>query len=316
MTPHSPSASTRSARHPLALNPRRSPFRRSLLVALLMIPAAIFAGIDPAQLQQAQEKLRSWRNDEARTAFEALASIEPNNAEVQRSLGVLALRQSRWDDALRLLETALKLDPALAHQSEFHCDLGDAHGLLAATGNVFGKLGHAKKCRLGYEKAVELDASNIRARWSLMEFYRQAPTLLGGGVDKAYAQALAIKEVNPVKGRFAHAVVLIGDKKIPDAFALYAAVAPSSSDDYTALVQLGQLALVTGQQTDLGLAALRRSLELEHVKDEPWPSQVQFFIGKLLQTKGDKAGARAAFEASLKIDPKFEPARAALVEKS
>ena len=49
-------------------------------------------------------------------------------------------------------------------------------------------------------KAIELDPKNIRARNSAMEFCRQAPGFLGGGMDKAYEQATEIKKLDPVRG--------------------------------------------------------------------------------------------------------------------
>src|SRR5262249_59560818 len=45
------------------------------------------------------------------------------------------------------------------------------------------------KTRSEFEKAVELDAANVPARSDLAEYYLEAPGFLGGGKDKARAQA-------------------------------------------------------------------------------------------------------------------------------
>ena len=65
------------------------------------------------------------------------------------------------------------------------------------------------------------------------------------------------------------------------------------------------MAANTGQFLDRGLAALRHCLELTPGKNDPTHAAAQWRIGNLLEKKNDPAGARAAYEASLKLDPKF-----------
>ncbi len=66
----------------------------------------------------------------------------------------------------------------------------------------------AKKVRTEFERAVELDPANWEARTDLAEFYLEAPGIVGGGKDKARAQAQALTPLNPamahwVMGRIA-----------------------------------------------------------------------------------------------------------------
>jgi tetratricopeptide (TPR) repeat protein len=86
----------------------------------------------------------------------------------------------------------------------------------------------------------------------------------------------------------------------------------AAPDDYNALYQVGKLAATTGQNLDRGLAALRRCVELEPGKDQPTHAAAQWRIGNILEKKNDVAGARAAYEAALKLDPKFTNAADAL----
>src|SRR5437868_595108 len=65
--------------------------------------------------------------------------------------------------------------------------LGTAWGLVASA--------HlAKKVRQEFERAVELDASNVDARSDLAEFYIEAPAFMGGGKNKARREAEAIAQ--------------------------------------------------------------------------------------------------------------------------
>ena len=57
--------------------------------------------------------------------------------------------------------------------------------------------GTGKKVRTEFERAVELDPKNSEARADLAEFYIEAPSIVGGGKDKARAQAEALAGFDP-----------------------------------------------------------------------------------------------------------------------
>src|SRR5271166_4832554 len=57
--------------------------------------------------------------------------------------------------------------------------------------------GLAKKVRLEFERAVELDPKSSEARTNLAQFYLQAPPVVGGGKDKARAQVEALAGFDP-----------------------------------------------------------------------------------------------------------------------
>ena len=80
-----------------------------------------------------------------------------------------------------------------------------------------------------------------------------------------------------------------------------------SPDDYAALYQIGRIAALSGQQLDRGLASLRRCLTLTPpaTPNTPGHAAAHWRIGNLLEKKGDQPGARAAYEAALKLDPTF-----------
>ena len=81
---------------------------------------------------------------------------------------------------------------------------------------MFKKMSLGKKVKEHAERAAALDASSIRARESLMQFYIQAPGIAGGSMDKAREQAAAIARINPAEGLRIDAILARVDKK-PDA---------------------------------------------------------------------------------------------------
>ena len=277
-------------------------------VACLSLATAGFA-LDQPAFDAAVQLYTQRKPLEAQKAFEALATAEPDNAGIQFYLGRLALQRNDHEKAVGYLEKAVALAPG---DSRMHHRLGDAYGLSAQKAGFFSQLGLAKKCRAEYEKAVELDPKNIDARWSLMEYCRQAPSLVGGGTDKALEQALEIKKLDVGRGRIAVASVYAADKKYDLAFAEFDEQLRNAPDDYAALFQSGRLAAISGQRLDQGLVALHKCLDQVTPEGQPPHAAAHWRIGNILEKKGDKPGARTAYEASLKVDPKFAQAIEAL----
>jgi len=282
---------------------------RSALLATLSAGAVALAAVDPARVQQARALYDEGKLAEAQTAFSAIATDDANLTEAPRYLGLIALRRNDADAAVRFTERAFALNAAsgeIAHQ------LGDAYAISAMKAGVFSKFGWAKKCKAAYEKAVELDPANIGARWSLMEYYKQAPGFVGGSFARAHEQAEAIAKLNAGAGRFAKSGVLAAEKKFDEAFAPYVSALAAEPPDYSALSQFGQLTMITHQRCADGIQALQKCLALAPPADEPGHAVIQAIIGRLHETLGDKAAARAAYQAALALDAHFTPAADAL----
>jgi tetratricopeptide (TPR) repeat protein len=281
----------------------------TFLLAFLLLAALGAAAPDPVAYAAAVALYGQKRPLEAQQAFETLARANPDNGDIQFYLGRLALQRDDQEKAVGYLERAASLAPANSH---VHLKLGDAYGISAQKAGLFSQLGWARKCKAEYEKAVELDPGNIDARWSLMEFYRQAPGIAGGGTDKALAQALEIKKLDVARGGIAVATVYAADGKFSLAFAEFDAALKLRPDDYAALYQFGRLAALSGQELDRGLAALQQCLALPLPEGQPGPAPVHWRRGNILEKKGDKPGARAAYTEALRLDPKFSQAADAL----
>jgi len=277
--------------------------RRSLVIFLCA--TTLCSALDQTAYTAAVELFNQRKQPEAQKAFEALAATDPNSADVQFYLGRLALQRGESDKAVACMEKAVALSPG---DARFHHRLGDAYGQSAQKAGVFSKMSLAGKCRTAYEKAVALDPRNIDARFSLMGYYQNAPGIAGGGMDKALAQAQEIKILDPARGRQAFAGVYAADKKYDLAFAEYEEVLKEKPDDYAALFQTGRLAAISGQRLDHGLTVLRQCLTMTVPEGQPPHAAAHWRIGFILEKKGDKQGARAAYEAALKLDPKFPQA--------
>ncbi|MES2697613.1 MAG: tetratricopeptide repeat protein [Verrucomicrobiota bacterium] len=292
--------------------PNRFAFTPRLLALGLLLPVSslLAAEDDPITAARALYRERG-KSVEAQAAFDAIAAADPKNHVAQLHLGLLALRRDDTEKAIAHLERAIALSP---NNGDSHKALGDACGRSAQKASVFKQLGFAKRCVASYERAVALAPDRVDYRLSLFEYYYRAPGIVGGGRDKALAEAATIKKLDDLGGRILFARVAIDDKKIPEAFAQFEEVLTTAPDDYNALYQIGRLSALTGQQLDRGLATLRRCLELTPPAKPSTPSHanVHWRIGTLLEKKSDPAGARASYETSVKLDPTFTSATEAL----
>ena len=124
----------------------------------------------------------------------------PNNAQATLWLARSFLDMGNYAQAVNFAERAVQLSPDC---SESHFWLARSYGMKADMDRSFWL---ARKARLEYETAVNLDPNNLPARRDLMEFYLQAPWILGGSKDKAWAQVQEIATRNPTEGDLARAI--------------------------------------------------------------------------------------------------------------
>jgi tetratricopeptide (TPR) repeat protein len=171
---------------------------------------SLSAAVDADALAGARTLYETGQMTNAQQAFEKLATRDPKDAEVNFYLGELALWRNELPQAVVRFERCVAIAPQV---SRYHHRLGDAYGRSAQVASVFSALGFARKCLAAFRRAVELDPNNLDARSSLFMFYRGAPALIGGGADKAAAEAATIKKLDPERGRVVFAALYVSQKK-------------------------------------------------------------------------------------------------------
>jgi len=269
--------------------------------ALLALACLTSIGrLHAATLAEAQELYHAKRYAEARTAFAQVAAADPDNAEAAYRLGMLAFMRDEQEEAVKWLEKATTLAP---RSSPYFKALGDAYGLSAQKAGLFSKLGFARKCLAAYEKGAALDPQSVNARYALFNFYRSAPAIVGGGVDKARTQAQEIQKLDAVRGTLALAELSIADKKYEEAFEALENLHRSRPEALDAVYQIGRVAALSGLRLDDGTASLKEYLA--HTPDDNQPPlwAAHWRLGQIFEKKGDPAAARTEYAAALKLNP-------------
>ncbi|MDB6095395.1 MAG: hypothetical protein JWM32_2957 [Verrucomicrobia bacterium] len=283
---------------------------RSFVLGFLFATLALASNAEaPRETAIALYKAKQF--PEARIAFEKIAAENPRDAEAHYYLGTIADRRNDNDEAVKQLEAAVALNPA---SSEYFASLGEAYGTAANKAGMLAKMSWAKKCQAALEKSIELDPNNLAARNGLVSYYRAAPSFVGGGMPKAYAQAEEIRKRDPLMGASVLAQLYIVEHKYEEAFGLFNEVLEASPDNYLAHYSLGRTAAQSGLHLAEGEKALKRCLELTPGKGDPSHAAVQWRLGNLAEKRGDPAAARTAYESALNLDPGFTQAKAALAK--
>lgn len=283
---------------------------RSCLL-LLLAAAVTGAAVPPETAATVRALLRDRQIVAAASAAQALVAAHPVDAEAHALLALVRVAQGDADGGIAAAEKAVALAP---ESSELQRQLGDTYGFAAQQAGMFAKIGLGKKCLAAYARAVELDPANLDARGSLMTACQQAPAVMGGGMDKAYAQAAEIRKLDAHRGRVAYAQLFLGERKYTEAFAALEEVMQAAPDHYPALYQFGRAAALSGSHIDRGIAALERCLALPPAPGSPGHDAANWRLGNLWEKKGDKAAARAAYRAALAIKPDYQQALDSLAQ--
>lgn len=145
-------------------------------------------------------ELNTSKYAQAQSVLIRRVSEDPSDAQATLWLARSYLNTNNYDQAVIYAQRAVQLS---SDCSEAHFWLARAYALKAGRDRSFWL---ARKSRIEYQTAVQLDPGNLAARRDLMEFYLQAPWILGGSKDKAWAQVEAIASRNPLQGDLARAI--------------------------------------------------------------------------------------------------------------
>jgi tetratricopeptide (TPR) repeat protein len=189
-----------------------------------------------AHAQSGEQLFQERRYDEARTAFQARLTKDKADAGAVYYMGRIAMAQNKAGDAVDWFEKAVALRDTSAL---YHDWLGAALGVVTETANKFRQPFLVRRVKTEFERAVELDPKMIGARFDLLDFYTFAPSIMGGGMDKAKEQAAEIAMLSVLDGHVAMAKIARREKnKVQEEREDVAAIeaAPDSAVGYSRLI--------------------------------------------------------------------------------
>jgi tetratricopeptide (TPR) repeat protein len=317
---------------------------RSRMCFAFSLLLLIFFGVRflMADATQANALLQQGRVDEATANLREILAAQPGDAQAHQLLCRIYYAQEMADKAIHECELAATDAPT---SSDNQMWLGRAYGFKASHANPLSALSLAVKVRIAFERAVQLDPENIHSLNDLGEFYVAAPSLIGGGLDKA--QALAARMQLQFPSQAHRLLALVAEKRKETAIAeaeFCNAVAAGKTPE--AYIDLGHFyqrhnrpdkmvdALQSGIATDhrkgpslvdaasiltdahrspeFAETLLRAYLSSSAKTDDAPAFKVHVQLGDLLAHHGDPAAAHREYAAALALASNYAPARKAM----
>ena len=291
---------------------------------------------------RANALLQQGRVDEATAVLQELLSTEPGNAQAHQLFCRVYYAQNKTDPAIHECELAVANAP---NDSDNHMWLARAYGHKAAHASPFSALSLAVKVHNEFERAVQLDPENFQAMSDLGEYYVAAPSIIGGGLDRAQGLAarmqpkfpaqshrllalVAEKKKDPATaeaeylaavdaGKTPEAYINLGDfyrrENQPDKMldALRSAVAADRSNG-PPLVDAASTLTEAHNSPQLAISLLRTYLASSAKTDGAPAFKVHLQLGCLLAQDGDAAGAHREYLAATALASNYVPALKAL----
>ena len=286
--------------------------------------------------------LAAGRVDDAISTLESRISASPSDADAYNQLCRAYYALGNWDRSISACEKAVALAPGNAR---YHLWLGRSYGEKADSSSFLTAAGLAKKVRTEFERAVQLSPDDVDARTDLAEFYVEAPGIVGGGRDKARAQAQALVKLDPEKAHWVNARLAEKAKDTATAEREYRAGIEASANSAVAWLDLAMFYRRVGRMDDMenaivhatsaqtdqsevlvdaaqtliragrNFAGAIQMLEkyLSGVTIEEFPAfKAHYVLGTTLEKQGDKKGAAQQYRAALSLARSFTPAQDAL----
>jgi tetratricopeptide (TPR) repeat protein len=310
---------------------------RITLVSLVLAAGSVTSAQTPVERGKTLIDARKYA--EARAVLETIGKNDPQAAFY---LGQIAMEQNDAGKAVDWFEKAVDLNP---RNSVYYDWLGRSYGDQAQHASKLKLPFLAKKTKSAWDKSIELDPNNLDARSDMILYYLRAPGFLGGGKDKAKAEAQEIKRRNPYRGAAAFirvcsdtkdqpclerelnflassypdssagytslAVFYTNNKQFDKAFAIVEKLLSLKPNDAAGLYAYGRAASVSGMNLERGEQALKAYIAAP-IPTGPPVANAHYRLGLIFEKKGDKANARAEYQTAIRMDPAHADAKKAL----
>jgi tetratricopeptide (TPR) repeat protein len=255
--------------------------RRSSFAVAAAILACGWSGASAlaaqASLADAQHDYNAGRYNRAVDALNIAIVKTPNDASLHFLLGESYYQLGEFPHAVASLERAVQLAPK---DSEYHDWLGKAYGRKAEESIFLAAMTGARKTHHEFEVAVELDSQNMQAQRDLIRYEMNAPSVVGGGDDKALKHIEVLEKIDPIQAQLARGEFFATKKRMPEADAAFAKILELNSDRVGVYFEVSDYYRDRGNAEKMGEAVDRAA----HI--DPDDRRLKFYNGVLLVMKG------------------------------
>jgi len=319
--------------------------RRVLAAAVwLMGVPMLVAGPQETPVEAGQRAYEAGDYKKAIAILQAAAAKDARNGDIQLLLTKSYLETNQVDAAVSSAEKAVAINPK---NSVYHDWLGQAYGEKASHASIFSAYPLARKTQKEFETAVQLDERNFDAMRHLIDYDCSAPSIVGGGEDKARPLIQKLMSMDAAQGHYAEGNCRIQKKDFAGAEAEFAKSLASKPKSMELIYEMASYFGNRGQGEQVLEAAnaaqaiapndprvmliraigwilkdeklseaeknLREYLRLAPAgPGYPGPWLAHYWLGRLSEGQNNVAAAREQYQAALKLNGKYKNAQEAL----
>jgi tetratricopeptide (TPR) repeat protein len=269
----------------------------------------------------------------AEVLFSEALSMESGEHRALCGLAIVGLIEDDPDKAIKYARKAIKKDKK---NSRYHFMLANGYGMKAQRGG-FRAMFYGGKFKKECELAVEYDPENVQAHLALMSFYAHAPSIMGGGMEKARERAETIASLDAYYGHVAHAMIAKREEDFVAAESSYLAAAAVDSqnadgwsllgtfyidverpadavpvfervrelvpDDLVAVYQLARARAEAGDDLAAAEEGFKAYIAAEDRPEEPEVASAHWRLALVYEGQGRYAEAMAELDEAIRLNP-------------
>lgn len=306
----------------------------SLALSLVLLPATAKAA-SPADL------LNAGRADDALRLL--IPQATGNNAAAFNYLGRVYFALGDWDKAVRNCERATQIEP---RNAEFQLWLGRSYGEKASAAGPFSAFSLARKSVAAFSAAHTLDRQSAEITRALGEYYANAPSIVGGGHEKALALASELEAAHPADAAWLRAEVASNAGNYEQAEREYLQSIHLEHDSASTLFEyarflrarkrwedfektleramssarinpsdrydIAEMLFRTNRKLPVAAQQMRAYIQSGHPDESAPMFRAHFLLGEVLLKTGDVNQAAAEYRSALSLASTYRPAADAL----
>ncbi|MHB2154679.1 tetratricopeptide repeat protein [Calditrichota bacterium GD2] len=241
-------------------------------------------------LKQAERLIHQHQFDQALELLKA----HQTDPEALYYQSVIHLVRGNINRAIELAEKGLA---KAQDKDRFYEWLGDIYSVKAQTANIFSAMLTAANIKNNWQKAIEFNPDNLKAKEKLFMFYLMAPQMAGGDQEQALKLAKEIAQKDTLRGRLLMARYYQKQKDVKRAEETYLSAFNQAPDSIHILHELASF-YMNQKQFEKARKYVRKILELKPQQAESYDFFGDFY---LQQDKPDSALTQ--YEKAIEIDP-------------
>jgi tetratricopeptide (TPR) repeat protein len=319
-----------------------------LILAMVLCVLPLRSIAQEAPVHAAKQAYEKGEYSKAIEILKVAAANEPGNGEIYLLLAKSYLESKQYDHAVSSAEKAVAIN---AKNSEYHQWLGEAYGEKADHASMLSAYSWARKTQKEFAMAVQLDERNFDAAQDLIEYDCTAPSMVGGGEDKAQPLIQKLMGLDAAEGHYGAGVCKAVKKDFSGADVEYAKSLESKPKTADRIYDIGDYFLQRGQGEKLlevataGETVAPNDPRCKYYRGAGWilkgekypdaekllreylgagpmrstypsPSDAHYWLGRLNAAQKNAGAAKSEYQEALKLNPKYKKAQEALKQLS